>query len=240
MLAQWLTEAALSLEDAFGERDTLDKACRSCVAVIAGCTSAAISEGRESDRALLLAASDETARTLHETQFTDGEGPCVDAIWNERMVLCDDLRAEPRWPKFAAAALTEGMRSALVIRLYTHSSTLGALSLYADEPGAFEEVTRDVAQIFASHIAFALAGARRNAELSRGLTTRQRIGQATGILAERHGLTTDDAFAMLVRTSQRHNIRIRDLSDQFVTLEDRNRKPTRRTASGPAVPRGER
>lgn len=223
VLAQWLTEAARDLDAASDEQGTLDQACLSCVAVIDGCTSAAISEGRGSHRPLVLAASDDAAGRLHEAQFAIGEGPCVEAIWHERMVLCDDLRSEPRWPKFAAAALAEGIRSALVIRLYTHRRTLGALSLYADEPGAFEEVTRDVAQIFASHIAFALAGARRNAELSRGLTTRQRIGQATGILAERHGLTTDDAFAMLVRTSQHHNIRIRDLSDQLVTIEDGNR-----------------
>lgn len=222
-LARWLTEAARDLQSGAGMQDTLDRACHSCVEVVAGCTSAAISEGRRGRRATLLTASDDAARDLHAVQFATGEGPCVEEVWDERLLWSEDLAAETRWPRFAAAAVECGMRGLMVIRLYTQDETLGALSLYADKAGAFEEVTRDVAQIFAAHIASALAGARRQAELARGLTTRQRIGQATGILAERHGITTDDAFAMLVRTSQDHNVRLRDLSHDFVSAEDEAR-----------------
>lgn len=92
--------------------------------------------------------------------------------------------------------------------------------------GAFDEVTRDVAEIYAAQAAVALAGARENLEFSRALTTRQRIGQATGILSEWHNITTDQAFVLLSRSSQKYNIKLRDLADQLITSEDSNRRRT--------------
>jgi AmiR/NasT family two-component response regulator len=43
------------------------------------------------------------------------------------------------------------------------------------------------------------------------------IGQAKGILVERHGLTTDtEAFAMLVEGSQHTNIKLHDVARRLV------------------------
>lgn len=219
-LAKWFAEAARNLGAIDGTQAVLSEVCELSVAVVAGCTAAGVTEGRSGQPGETLASSDEVVRDLHGAQFKLGDGPCFDAIWHERVVWADDLEHEGRWPRFAEEAVERGYRSFVAIQLYTHDGTLGVLSLYSDVRGAFDEVTRDVAQIFASHAAISLARARQHAELSRGLTTRQRIGQATGILAERHGLRTDDAFRMLVRASQSHNVKLRDLAERLVTTED--------------------
>ena len=55
------------------------------------------------------------------------------------------------------------------------------------------------------------------------MTTRNLIGQAQGILMERHRVTADQAFAMLSKVSQNNNVKLRDIADRLVntgTLDD--------------------
>lgn len=225
-LARWLADAERHLDAAKGLQATLDEVCRLAVAVVDGCRSAMISEEYAGRPGKVLAASDDVARKLHAAQHETGSGPCLDAGLRQRVSWCDDIADVERWQRFAAEAANLGIRSCVAIHLYSQGDGTGLLTLYSDRRGAFDEVTRDVAQIFAAQAAPTLAGARENAELSRALTTRQRIGEATGILAERHGVTTARAFAMLAQTSQDHNIRVRDLAEDFVTAEDSARATT--------------
>ncbi len=48
------------------------------------------------------------------------------------------------------------------------------------------------------------------------MATRQLIGQAQGILMERHKITGDQALALLVRHSQQDNIKLRELAERLV------------------------
>lgn len=60
-------------------------------------------------------------------------------------------------------------------------------------------------------------GARDRSGLMATVTTRNLIGQAQGILMERHRVTADQAFAMLSKVSQDNNLKLRDLADRLVT-----------------------
>jgi AmiR/NasT family two-component response regulator len=55
-------------------------------------------------------------------------------------------------------------------------------------------------------------------QLRRALTTRDVIGQAKGILMERHGLTADQAFRRLVEMSQHSNAKLADVAEYLVEL----------------------
>jgi hypothetical protein len=51
--------------------------------------------------------------------------------------------------------------------------------------------------------------------LRRALASRDVIGQAKGILMERYKVTADDAFHLLVKSSQHENVRVADLALQL-------------------------
>lgn len=137
-------------------------------------------------------------------------------------VKVDDLATEThrggRWPRFAAEALRNGIVSMLSMPLSGHQRPLRALNLYSDQLAAFDHATATIAALFADQAAVALYGAEHAATLNLAVATRDVIGQAKGILIERHHLASgDDAFAMLVEASQHANIKLRDVADWLVT-----------------------
>ena len=62
-----------------------------------------------------------------------------------------------------------------------------------------------MALLFGAHAGIALADARQKADLRVAISSRDLIGQAKGILMERHGLTAEQAFAVLAQHSQENN-----------------------------------
>jgi len=73
-----------------------------------------------------------------------------------------------------------------------------------------------VGLLLASHAAIAYAAAQRQVKTRQTLATRQFIGQAQGILMERHKITGEQAFALLTQASQSGNMRLRDVADRLV------------------------
>ena len=81
--------------------------------------------------------------------------------------------------------------------------------------------------MLASHAAIALTAAREHehvAQLEDALRSNREIGMAAGVLMVRHGVTEDEAFAMLRRTSQYLNVKLREIAAQVV---ETGRLPTR-------------
>ena len=76
---------------------------------------------------------------------------------------------------------------------------------------------RHLAGLFAAHAAVTLFGAQRVDDLERALASRDEIGQAKGILMERFSLDPTDAFALLSRSSQDTNVKLRDVARWLVS-----------------------
>ncbi|MGH3539630.1 MAG: ANTAR domain-containing protein [Pseudonocardiaceae bacterium] len=142
----------------------------------------------------------------------------MDAIYVEQTVRVSDTASEDRWPEFAKRAAQLGVGSMLSFQLYVVGDNLGALNLYNREPDAFDDESEHVGLLFASHAAVAMAGAQRNEQLIRAIGTRDLIGQAKGILMERHKLTAEQAFMLLVRASQATHTKLRDIAEQLTTV----------------------
>ncbi|NEE01926.1 GAF and ANTAR domain-containing protein [Phytoactinopolyspora halotolerans] len=145
-----------------------------------------------------------------------GEGPCIEAIWNDDSFLVPDTTTDERWPKWGKRVAELGIRSAIGLRLSTLRRTIGALNLYANEPEYFTDDDLEVADLFAQHAALALAAANEEDGLKRAIGTRQLIGQAQGILMERYSLDADRAFALMRRHSQQHNIKLNRVAEQII------------------------
>jgi AmiR/NasT family two-component response regulator len=81
--------------------------------------------------------------------------------------------------------------------------------------------------IFARHAALALSRAWNEAGLDTALDTRKLIGQAQGILMERHDLDEARAFEVLRRYSQDHNTKLRDVAAHLIETRRLPTKPSR-------------
>ncbi|WP_196073482.1 GAF and ANTAR domain-containing protein [Nakamurella alba] len=152
---------------------------------------------------------------LNEVQEREKAGPCLTALWDEPLVLVTDLDGDGRWPGYAEAARAQGISTVLSIRLYVQDKALGALSLYSTKPDAFPPDEVVAARAYAAHAAVALDQAQEREQLRAAIDTRDLIGQAKGILMERHGLTDGQAFSLLVKTSQQTNTPLRLIVEEL-------------------------
>ncbi len=76
------------------------------------------------------------SQLIEDLQYTLGEGPCVDAYNQDRVVAEPDL-AEPttrRWHACTPSALQAGVRAVFGFPLRVGTVRLGALNLYRDRP----------------------------------------------------------------------------------------------------------
>ena len=150
----------------------------------------------------------------------------------------DDVLLDHRWPDWCAAVSARGYRSALAVPLLARDRDLGVLTLWSERPGAFRRHDDHAAlAVLVRHVAVAVADLLASHDLERARETRTLVGQAQGILMERHGLDADRAFAVLRRHSQQGNLKLADVARQLVTTRSLPEAPRRSpapTAAGPA------
>ncbi|SHF70820.1 GAF domain-containing protein [Jatrophihabitans endophyticus] len=166
-------------------------------------------------RVYTRAASGDLVHRIDAVQYRTNQGPCLDSLREQVTVRCDDLTEETRWPKYAKAAVDEGLRSLLSVQLFVHGANLGALNLYARDVHAFSDDDESTAMLLASHAAVAMKGNEVEVNLRTALASRDRIGQAKGILMERYKISDTEAFDLLVLASQRTHRKLRDVADEL-------------------------
>lgn len=191
---------------------TLDRIAEHAVALVDGCEAAGVMtvEGR---RVNTLAATGDLVRASDRMQGEEGEGPCFDATRRPEEVyrIADMSETVHRWPRYAPQARKLGIGSMMGFLLFTEHDNLGALDLYSSRPDAFARGSEHVGWLLASHAAVAFSSARTHAQLETALETRHEIGEAMGIVMERYHLDQDQAFAVLRKSSQDRNVKLREL-----------------------------
>ncbi|QBI54499.1 GAF and ANTAR domain-containing protein [Streptomonospora litoralis] len=202
-------------------RATLQRIVDLAVTTVPGCDYAGVSLSESRSRVESPVATHDIVRRSDELQRELGEGPSLDSMWEGTYVYLPDLTLSARWPAYAAEAAELPIGSLLSYRLFTARETLGALVLYAARPRAFGERAHEVGVIYSAQAASALAANRRIANLNRALDTRETIGQAQGILMERHHMTADQAWQRLRDSSQNLNVKLAELAEKIaLTGED--------------------
>ena len=200
--------------------DVIETVLAYAVAGLDGCDHAGVSLARRGGRVETPTSTDHRAARLDELQHQLGEGPCVHAIWEQRSFSVPELACDKRWPRYGPAAAEHGAGSMLAFRVFTAERTLGALNLYSTEPRGFTENDEQLALILAAHAAVAIDAARSRVQLREAIESRQVIGEAVGILKERHQRTSQQAFDQLSAASQRLNVKLRDLATRISIGED--------------------
>jgi GAF domain-containing protein len=168
------------------------------------------------------------AMQADERQYGLDGGPCLDAGRGGEMIVIRDMRTEDRWPAYAPQAASIGVLSSLSVPLPIQEDLIGALNVYSRTPDAFSEDDMRAGQAFAAYAAVAVANAdsfASTAEMAENLriamASRATIEQAKGILMARGGISPDQAFAMLVRASQRENRKLREVATELVERAQR-------------------
>jgi GAF domain-containing protein len=161
------------------------------------------------------APTDALVVRLDAEQYSLREGPCYDAATHDDQVICSDLRADGRFPKYGKIAADMGIRSQIGVRLFDAPQSHGALNLYSTRVGAFEDLD-SLSALFAHQAGLAISYAHEIGTLSEAVKSRTTIGTAVGIVMERYTLNDERAFAFLKRLSSHRNVKLRVVAEELV------------------------
>lgn len=214
-LEQQLADVARDLAAQDGVASTAERITALAVELVGGASEAGISLAHGRGRIETVAPTSERVAQADELQHRLGEGPCVDALHADEVDV-PDLAQDDRWPDWRPQVVRAGVGSMLCVQLNLDDRGLGALNLYADAAHAFDDDDHVTARHLASHAAVALASAHERATLEKALASRTVIGQAEGIIMERFDVDADQAFAVLVRYSQHHNVKLAKVAADLV------------------------
>ena len=153
-----------------------------------------------------LCASNEVSQLIEELQYTLGEGPCVDAYEQDRVVAEPDL-ADPvtrRWIAFTPPALEAGVRAVFGFPLRVGTVRLGAIDLYRDRSGPLSDDQHAdalvMADVTARWVLEAQAGAPPGAvarELEVGSDFHFAVHNAAGMVSVQAGISVTEALIRL-------------------------------------------
>ena len=171
-------------------------------------------------RLRLVAASSEQTRLLELLQLQSDQGPCLDCFTTGQPVGSLDLSADiQRWPVFTAAARRSGFAAVQALPMRLRDNIIGTLNLFSANSGTLAADITALGQAFADVATIGILSERAAREkhllsqqLQIALNTRVIIEQAKGTLAERRGLSMDQAFSTLRDYARSHNRKLADVA----------------------------
>jgi GAF domain-containing protein len=179
-----------------------------------------------------VSSSHPVAQQADALQDEVGEGPSHTAMHRDGVGTSMHRTADPGapWAVFGARCAGElGLHAALSVGMFPGGEPprFGALNFWSWSPDGLDTADRDVALVLAAHAATAIAAVqartaaeRRESQLLEALESRDVIGQAKGVLMERRGLSAQEAFDVLRRTSQDLNVKLREVALTLVSRRD--------------------
>lgn len=194
-----------------------------CEDVLSVTTCGVLVEAQEGGLRLAAATSSEMHR-LEQVEIDLMDGPSFEAYRRVEPIVSQDLRDErQRWPQVLDQAFEMGLLTAYAFPLRLRDDCIGALSLYRNQLGAFDEDDVQLAQAFADVAAIGILQERkitraeqRAHQLQHALDSRVVIEQAKGILAERHGVSLGQAFERLRHHARSNNLKVRDICHDII------------------------
>lgn len=169
-------------------------------------------------------ATDQVVLEADAAQYQLNQGPCLTAWATERTVIIADVVTDDRWPLWSQAVRDVPIRSVISSPLMVGTRCLGALKIYAAEPGVFNEATARPLEKLAFPAATLLdniqaseAPHRFTEVLSGALYSRDTINRAQGFLMQLHGVTQEQALRELVQLSKTSRQSLLNVSTEILT-----------------------
>jgi hypothetical protein len=170
-----------------------------------------------------VATTDAAMQLLEEVQHDFGEGPCLAAFAEDRVVAVQDLASELIWDRIAVVVRQLQVRGVLSVPVRLADQPVGTLNVYATQPrawsptevqalGAFAIVTAELVRT-----ALELANHQLEvAQLRQALTSRIWIEQDKGMLAATQGVTLDQAFQQLRGRARSSSRKLAEVAQEAV------------------------
>jgi hypothetical protein len=167
-----------------------------------------------------VAASSDVPERLDRLRAEIGEGPALDVLETNDMVISGDVASDPRWPSFGPRALQElDVRSIACYRLHLGPDHRAALVFVSDWPYAFDELTGAIGAIFAAYCSLMLfteevLGDKLTS--ARAVEVHREIGVAVGILLADEELSSDQAYRRLHEASRALSTSLPDVARHVI------------------------
>ena len=197
---------------------------------VVGVDGTGLTLAHEDGRPRWVAVSDAAMELLEQVQHDFGEGPCLLAYAEDRVVAVEDLFRELIWDRIAVVVGQLRVRGVLSVPVRLASQPVGTLNVYATQPRAWtsEEVGAlgALAAVTAELVSTGVELAVRDAEVAQlreALTSRVWIEQAKGVLAATRGVDPDAAFQQLRKQARSSSRRVADLAHEVVQEAQRER-----------------
>jgi GAF domain-containing protein len=223
-----LATGLLSLED------SLTQVADYAVRAIPGAEGAGLTLLEENRSDTIVSTADFVAQ-IDDIQYSLGQGPCVSAVADRKIVLSGSLGGDRRWPQFGSRVARLGVHSVVSLPLITEEGVLGAMNVYAHDKNAFTADAGRLGELFAVPAAIAVQNAqvlaqtkRLASQLQSALSSRGVIERAVGIMMSRSGGTEAEALDRL-RTLSQHQHEKLPVVAQSIIQEAVRRARARRT-----------
>lgn len=186
----------------------------------------------DADFRLPLGGSDPTAALAERLQFTNGEGPCLDAGRARRMIVADEAHISAVWPTFAADLFERTPFTAIIgLPVTTTDGSSGALDLFFRDSARLPDVSLVDATTITEQITEAMAIVEAVGAGASDWTVdevrpvwlqttpahaRGRVWIATGMAMSEFGAEASDALALLRSYAFGHDELLDDVAGALV------------------------
>jgi signal transduction protein with GAF and PtsI domain len=198
--------------------------------IVVGVDGTGLTLAHEDGRPRWVAVSDAAMELLEQVQHDFGEGPCLAAFAEDRVVAVEDLQSERVWDRLAAVVGQLQVRAVLSVPVRLADQPVGTLDVYVTRPRAWTsgevEALGALAVVTAELVSTGVELANREvevAQLRRALTSRIWIEQAKGVLVATRGVSPDAAFQQLRRQARSSFRKVADLAQEVVQDAQRER-----------------
>ncbi|HTP15018.1 MAG TPA: ANTAR domain-containing protein [Streptosporangiaceae bacterium] len=188
------------------------------VPACSGATSAVWRHGEVTERA----ATHPDLAELFELALRAPESPWADALADGHGIACPDTVAEERWPEYAAAALSWGVRC-FVTLVHASGPMAVTLTLFSVRPGSLDAEQVALAELLVAFAAAVMGNAsvyrdslRTTLQLRDAVDARMVVDQAKGILMHALDCTAQDAFDRMRAISQARKVKVSEVAGKIV------------------------